>query len=63
MTPERAKELLNTESTKMPGFKLIDVGCIRNIMTAEEVSHVSEVWRTLPGSASFHTALNRISIS
>jgi len=60
MTPARATEILNTESTIMPGFKLIDVGSIRNVMTSNEIHYVKSVWDTLPGSASFGTALRSI---
>lgn len=60
MTPERANEILNTESKVMPGFKLINVGKIRRVMTFDEIDHTNAVWDTMQGSASFHSALTKI---
>jgi len=60
MTPERASEILNTESQVMPGCKLIEVGTVRNILTDDEHHEVMDVWETMPGHTSYFNALQRI---
>lgn len=56
----RAHELLNLRSAIIPGARVVEVGDLRKHMTAEEVRAVTLYWQSLPGSASFASALARL---
>lgn len=56
----RARELLDLRSAIIPGARVVEVGDLRKHMTAEEVRAVTLYWQSLPGSASFASALARL---
>ena len=53
MTPKRAKEI-QCQSSQWPYW-----GAARKFMTEEEISEVTALWDTMPGSTCFNDALNR----
>jgi len=66
MTPERARELWNHQTTArspMGGAwigRTLELGDIRKHMTAEEDHEIRTLWATMPGWACYADALRRI---